>query len=403
MDRTARIYPTQYISCQYPIESGGLERLVGRAWFANDETVMVTRYPFNEKGYQRYLKGIARGLVSASSQDFNYIYRFTKPLRIFEATKADALFALRKGMVDVPTLISWYPGLTPEEAIDKWNFSRDDFMRVCLYAPFSAYYDGVERDPKSSGEQWGRISVWQDVLQKHTELVDGNVMRFVRETPLEQPPTVPDTILDELVDFTRKAGRRISPATRKWLRENVRPPYGSIRVYRGIALDGSTFDELDKSCRAYFKIGLAELHRGAPVVLTRGRDSSWSTTPQVSREFANLGTIKVLVAADLDPGQITVDLNLLPLDVRRKFTHFSQNEVIAAPGKIRGSVAYIAAFEHLTERFEGKGRTRDPELEKLTWVPRYGIVPKERAVAARVLARHLESRCTGDHGLGRSH
>lgn len=392
----AKVFGTYIVKCEHALESGGLKDIHNSNLEFSDKTVPASSLVWPMSTLTEYRKGIARTTFHALNPDFNYIYRIDKPLRILERTHAEMLWALQKGWVDTEALAKDFPGKSPEEAIkeidfdDQWG-SAIPHLKYLKSGPILNYFDGVQLKDKPNG-YWGFISVWLDVVKVAAELVDGNVPRFVKEAP-KGTPDIPDEIVDELVAYTAKAGGRIGTAAKKWLQENIKPPYSSIKVYRGLQIGESTLAGLDKEAQAFLGVpSILDVHRGATVVMSRGRASSWSATPQVSREFSNLGLIHVLVQAELTPKQIIVDLNLLPLSVRTKFRHFSQNEVIAAPGKIPAKIISVAIEPVLLDWIgpNQKSQRSDPALKDIAWVPRYGLVRRKDLTAARVVARYLE-------------
>jgi hypothetical protein len=97
----------------------------------------------------------------------------------------------------------------------------------------------------------------------------------------------------------------------------------------------------------------------------------------------------LLLQAELKPKQIIVDLTLLPMGIRTKFRHFSQNEVIAAPGKIPAKIISIGVSEYLLKHLETPTQYSDPALQNYEWVPRYGFIEKKADLARKIMARYL--------------
>ena len=391
--RLAKIIETRHIYLEIPLEQGGLRLLNNADYVFADGVVEGSSLNFAAKRLLEYRQDLGGQDSSGALAPYNnYIYRIGKPLRIFMCSKEDILFVLRRGMVDLKGLQKAFPDSAPEEALlaiqAKPNalFGDTGLLRFFLKKPFMAYFDGLLLEPKLS-YYWGCVGLWLDLIKVGAELVDGNAMRFVKESPLASIPTIPKDIMADLVKYCATAGGNISTESRKWFRENLKAP-SSVKVYRGIFLNGSTVQELSSTVQKYTGLsGVTEAHRGAEVKLSRGKASSWSKTPQISRGFSSFGPIQLLLQTELTPKQVIVDLTLIPLEARQKLFNFSQNEVIAMPGKISAKIVGINISKGILEAM-ASGKP-DPEWLKYAWVPQYGIVLKSKAVIARVLARYL--------------
>ena len=387
--RLARIISTRYLFCEKPLDQGGLERLYGINYRFSDGAVKGTSLLSGASRLLRYRKNIGDNPASLDPLN-NYIYRIDKPLRVYNRTVEDTLFALKMGMVDVARLEKEYPGKTPEEAIQGMEYDEGPgILNFFFKKPFTDYFDGIQLENKLS-DAWGCVATWMDIIKVASELVDGNGLRFVKESPLTVAPEIPTDVMVELVKYCSSAGGNIGTESRKWLRENL--VASSVKVYRGIALEPEDARVKDLNAVAKKYLGVADVtgvHRGAEVKLSRGKASSWSKTPQISREFSSFGDIRVLVQAELTPKQIIADLTLLPLDTRMKLFHFSQNEVIAMPGKISAKIIGVNVTESILKDMLQQTKESDPEWLRYAWVPQYGIVLKSKVAAARVLSRYL--------------
>lgn len=391
MDLTARVQGTFYTRCALPLDEGGLREIDNATYAFADGEIDASSHVYSQEMLTEYRKGIGRGIVYALNPGFNYIYKIDRPLRLFEKKQEDLLYALKQGMIDLEALSKLHPGKTPEAALASLDMDSIRFLRIFKKGPFTKYYDGVVLDDVSKARYWGHIGVWLSIVVTSADLVDGNVKRFVKEAP-SATPEIPKEIVEELVEYTAKAGGRIGTAAKKWLQENIKPPYGSIKVYRGVKLEGYSVAELTKEAQAYLGLkGVLDLHKGTEITLSRGRASSWSQTPQISREFANSGTVHILTQAELKPKQIIVDLTLLPLSIRQRFRHFSQNEVIAAPGKISARIINIGVSDYLLKDIETPNKTSDPAWQDYAWMPRYGFIQRKASLERRVVARYLSS------------
>jgi hypothetical protein len=284
-------------------------------------------------------------------------------------------------MVDVAKVTGDFPDLDPVEALFEVVMRpKTEYLRYFKRKEFTSYFDGAQAQTPPKKGVWGNYVIWADVIRATAECVDGNAMRFVKEAPTDQVSTdLPPKVLEELAAYTQTFGGKLSTATKAWLQENCPPPYSSVKVYRGITIKGETVQEANASVQAFLGLPtVLDVHKGSDVVLKRGKASSWTTTPQISREFANLGgMLQVMVQAELKPKQIAVDLNLLPLSARMKLRQFSQNEVIAAPGKIPAKILSVGLGKSLASMLAGTASARaDQAWQEYAWVPRYGLVKK---------------------------
>lgn len=377
MDRLSRIFGKQYLFLERPLPQGAAD-LDEPVQFA-DGSIKMTRRTYGEEAYATYRKNLGREPdLGAASPFNNYIYAIDG-LRIFEGNDRDIQFALSRGFLDTEKLDQLFPGWTTGSLARE---PAQALLAACLVRPFTGYFDGYEHDPASPSRFWGRLGLWLPVVLSKARLVDGNVQRFVREAP-DPSLTIPAEVTRELEHFTGFEGRSLSGETRHWLQEHF--PAKAVTVYRGTGMNATSFMDLDKRSRDRFGVPLLGLHAGAELSMTRDRDTSWTTTPQVAREFTRAaGSLRVLLQTKLTPSQISVDLNHVPLEVRKQFVHFSQNEVIAAPGTIRVRVLSVEAEPGFLKRVE-----RDPAFTNLTFVPRFGFAPKEAGRAARVVSRFI--------------
>ena len=383
----ARVFDTRYTRCSLPLDDGGLNKIHTSDFTFSDGVMPGTWVIYNAKMLKEYRAGIGKGTTEALNPEYNYIYRIDKPLRIFEDTLADRLFALKRGMVDEDALKRDFPDKNSEAALASIDQGDKPIQRYLKLKPFVAYFDGLQLEKVDTGWHWS-VGVWLDIIKDTTKLVDDNVLRFVKEAP-GKIPEIPEDVLTDLVSYTSKAGGTLGTTARKWFQTNIKPPYGSIKVYRGVKISAGVLENLNKEAQKFLGLpSILDAHKGANVVLSRGKASSWSTTPQISREFANSGDFQFMIQADLKPKQIIVDLTLLPIKVRQKLAQFSQNEVIAAPGKIPGKIIWVGISKWTLDKMT---KSTDPRWNDLTWVPRWGLVQKAKAVAARIVTRFQQS------------
>jgi hypothetical protein len=177
-------------------------------------------------------------------------------------------------MVDLDLIAKQHPKLTQEAAIEevlKEVLGEGVYyLQYFKKAPFMKYYDGVQVHKTADMKYWGNVGIWLSIIQTGADLIDGNVKRFVKEAP-GTVPDIPSDIVEELVDYTAKAGGRIGTRAKKWLQENIKPPYGSIKVYRGVKLDSYDVKGLTEDAQTYLGLSkLTDVHKGAVATLSRG-------------------------------------------------------------------------------------------------------------------------------------
>ena len=211
-------------------------------------------------------------------------------------------------------------------------------------------------------------------------LVDGNAKRY--DTGTNQDIQIPPEVMRELIAYTNNTDDIFSEKTTEWLQKNIPRPYKEITLYRsfGVRLDDlyderddrETWEEPDEyeddedseysSDEEYNDneisiydlmdilkrfIGITEpdeFRKGMKVTVTRNKESSWSTSPQVSASFSSdeMRDFNVMVKATVPASLVVVDLNQLPKQLLQdKFKYWTQNEVILANTSIPATIANV--------------------------------------------------------------
>ena len=211
-------------------------------------------------------------------------------------------------------------------------------------------------------------------------LVDGNAKRY--DTGTNQDIQIPPEVMRELIAYTNNTDDIFSEKTTEWLQKNIPRPYKEITLYRsfGVRLDDlyderddrETWEEPDNyeddedneysSDEEYNDneisiydlmeilkrfIGITEpdeFRKGMKVTVTRNKESSWSTSPQVSASFSSdeMRDFNVMVKATVPASLVVVDLNQLPKQLLQdKFKYWTQNEVILANTSIPATIANV--------------------------------------------------------------
>ena len=248
---------------------------------------------------------------------------------------------------------------------EKWKKLSADkrfewIKSYCLVGPkFQKNYDGLYG--KFTDEI--TLALTPSMVKKFT-LVDGNMKRFVKDT--DGDFTLPDWVEKELQRYTENAGKKMRADVKEWLIKNTPKPYSTKRIYRGVGTqfddygDWSkvTIDMVNKRVKKYFGKSLTEIGKGSKIEVKRGKESSWSTTPQISNEFARSlaeKSINVLVWTEIPASKVIIDFTELPKKLKDKFKFSGQNEVIVDTEAIPATVSMIWCDKKFVEWLKTKG------------------------------------------------
>lgn len=354
-----------------------------------------------------------RKTLNFSSKANNYIYKIQEPLRLFDGSFEDCL-RLFKAYPEAVTALAerakrivdggippphWGEDLINDRKKDIDNANdllasltiesaaklasqqihnksgllfHTRFLLETLgisFADFRKVYNGFSH--LKDGKHFGP-SVFRDVVKKAV-LVDGTVMRTSQDDHEDRVITFPEYIQEELTRYTQMSNRRMNSGVVEWLKKNAPKPYKTIRLYRGfdIPIENESTQDITKNLFRWTGLrSLEELRRGVPVKIKRGKESSWSTSPQVATSFmvkSEYGSsISVLVKADVPADRVVLDFNELPMSFRRNFPFHGQGEVIVDSGPVIGTVASVFAQN-----------PKIPDDAKVQFVPRIGFFPIE--------------------------
>ena len=327
------------------------ERVVGNKFYFFSESPLekeylkITKeydkvYLYSKKDYINYLKNIT--IYVASDPRFNYIYQIDKNLNIFEFTPKDFQYILKIGNIideskfqEIEKIVGGINA--PYGYILKKYFNQENFFKV-----FDGYLDRYDSNI---------VNVKSDILLKYNKLIDGNIKRFGKENNIiDFKP--PDFVEDELNHYTALYGRKLKLNTKNWLKNNTPKPYKSKTLYRSFHIEFKTDLDTDHEMkilkRNLFKfIGvkkLEDLYIGNTVIMKRDKESSWSTDPQIARNFASgmsQAEINILIKAEVNAENIILDFSELPLKYKSRFKFHSQNEVIVDDVNIDATINSI--------------------------------------------------------------
>lgn len=318
----------------------------------------------NEKWYNWFLKNIDNNTASYS---FNYIYKITKPAKIFIQDNyhfeklIDEL--KKKGIIND----GFSDELDDEGCIKTFKeyYTRNskDFLTYCIFHSnkkkelFRSFYDGFLFDDKRNEHYF----FW-DFIKNNVELVDGIIKRFRQDGT--DSVNIPSWVLDELKRYTTKASRKIDKEVIKWCKENL--PRKDKVVFRGIGfnlVDVDYFNDIEevsknedkimKKMKKFFGINnLDEIQVGNTLKITRGKESSWSVTPQVSIAFMKfMRDLGILFKMKVKASDIIIDFTELPASVKKDFDFSGQNEVIIDTGKYQATIDQVVVNGKLFEQF----------------------------------------------------
>ncbi len=218
-------------------------------------------------------------------------------------------------------------------------------------------------------------------IAKDAQLVGGNEKRFGIKSETETFD-MPEWVLDELIRYTNDASKKMNLEVKEWLKKNSPKPSTNTQIYRSFGIELHDWSKYDKTSDAiineplklskylYRLTGLKKLEdfkKGEFVNVKRGKESSWSHTALISRQFARglaSGSINLLVKYDVSPDEIVIDFTQLPESLKKKFKFRNQNEVILDTGAYKAEIADIWLDEGMIAWLNENG---------YTWIPKKGI------------------------------
>ena len=299
--------------------------------------------------------------------EYNYIYKVTEPLIFFDGGEEDCLRLVQSGIVDLSRFKELFMGSTDPVEIARvlslWS-------RKYSHSPPLAN-PRVDRKVLYNlwdGEKIGTRTVAYPTpnFMAKCELVDGSVFR-TDSGPKEENRGKADEALEtfsyernlfpksqlgvekELARYKDTANTKMNIEVKKWLLEHSPKPYASKRIYRGFTVPTSfsyapdwftlTVDAAEKLLYKYTGLRhIDQIRVGAHIVVKRGKESSWSTSPMVAANSSTNGGVtedmNFLVKTDIPASQVVIDFTELPADMRSQFQYPGQAEVIVDIGAI---------------------------------------------------------------------
>jgi hypothetical protein len=294
------------------------------------------------------------GRSSAHNPNFNYIYSFSVPLNLFDYRKDHDRKHLWKNAgksdEDERSFYEWLDRKEVKMALD----SLVDLDKMIRH--FDGFIDPVHNDPV----------VFYDAVKSKVVLVDGNMKRFKeRGTGGIEVDVLPSDVRDELLRYTDKAGRRIDKSVKEWLKKNA--PKRDKVLWRGMSQQFDdwgdygkvTVEQVEKVLQRQVGLrSLTDVRRGAKAKLKRGKESSWSTRPEIAREFGSgmaMGSIGYLFRTRAKAADIVVDFTELPAEATVGFKFTNQNEVVVDTGTIDAEIVGLWASEAFIRWLREKG------------------------------------------------
>lgn len=322
--------------------------------------------------YKLYKKRI--GSESEATYSNNYIYKIIPELRIFSPyDERDVSYAHKNELIH-PKFYDYF-GLNKDQAsareVNEF-FKREEDTAVKLaafghwmvrdaelYKPFAKKWDGYltdDRDTAAVNIFWGKFD------NNDFELIDGTKTRFHKGREVEDfDIEIPKHVNDALETYTDEPQKRIAKNAKEWMKDNL--PAEDVTAYRGTSANWDSWDhddlteeEVNKKLKRRFNITLEEAQTGNEVIVRRYKSSSWSTDPQIARNFVSgMGeaSINLLVKATIPADQIVIDFTKIPLNIKKQFKYFAQNEIIV-DGTVDAVINDIWVYDKFEEEVLNK-------------------------------------------------
>lgn len=345
-----------YTFLQWEINASGKGHLGSRNVTIDGEFLYIVEL-FSRSYYNNYRKRLSTKSIVTCENNFIYEYSIpTQALNLDDPNELD--FAINRGIV-IP---------------DDGYYTRDELLKDKYHA--ISYCNRWLDYPKFKERYKGFVIFgnlylllnYEEYIDLHSKLtlVDGNAKRFTSSTD-HQENKLPDFVIDNLVNYTDMEKRSLSENTIEWLTNNFKKPYNELTIYRGsgIGLDriadrtrkykydwnNLPLDNLEKYLKKYYGIKhLEDLRIGAPISMIRGKESSWTVTPQTAQNFAYDDSIGIVVKATVPASRVLIDFRLLPKSLlKEKFRFWTQNEVIISAGPIDSIVSTLSICDNRTK------------------------------------------------------
>lgn len=218
---------------------------------------------------------------------------------------------------------------------------RDMLKTIFEYADI----DWLSKNYMGRGDKFGDAYIFNlTYVLQNAKLIDGNALRFTKEAPEKEFEPFPELVEASLKAFIDDPKRRLGKDVKEWLKENSPKKYDKVKIYRTVGFTfnkdnyvGAYDDEkytpeaIDKILKRRLNVTLDDTVIGNKAIVRRGKESSWSTDPVVARNFATgvaSKALNFLLIAEVPAQQVVIDFTQLPLDYRKQFEYWTQNEVI---------------------------------------------------------------------------
>lgn len=280
---------------------------------------------------------------------FNYIYEPISDLNIFD--KEDIKYCLENNIFDIKKVNHFFGSNEDvhgasnkiESYLSKNSMQSLEYF-ISDFKLFIEEYDGFVYSFKDRD----LIVVFKNKLLNNNKLLDGNLIRH----PLKSTDfniEIPEWVIDELQRYTKDPLKRINATVKQWLKENLKLPYSSITLYRGVGTDlndwgdytSVTIDSINKKLKSRFGLSLKTIEREGNIISKRGKESSWSTKSEIASRFVSgmaEKDINFIIHTTVDASMIVVDFNELPDKYKDEFAYINQHEVILDTGTITGKI-----------------------------------------------------------------
>lgn len=318
-------------------------------------------FPIHKNFFNKYNDNIR---AYANNPNYNYIYKATKNLNIFDLKK-DLLTAVKNGALNIKRTEEYFDQkLTVNNYLQatkqiglkyKWN-DRDweNFIKTVMDVKFKNIYDGFV-----IGDD---IEIFVDKFKKNSKLIGGNAIKFKISHDKIENNEIPDFVINELVRYSEDAHKRINGTIKKWLIDNFKKPYNEITVFRGFAVDFSDIDykknEIIKRLKRYTGLKLEDIKLNNPILVNRSKESSWSYNSEIADGFTtgfSSGSINFLVKATVPKNKVILDFTLLPDDIKKLFEYSNQNEVILDTGIIKSKIVKVEIDDEFSKWLKKNG------------------------------------------------
>ena len=286
----------------------------------------------------------------------NYIYEIRTPISLFDGSERDCYRLFKSGFVDMERFNRYWGEQGSSDPVSLAQFLAKKIKGPMFgmdlpntlgitTANFKKLFNGVHLRNSSQ--------IFVDVIKAHAVLVDGLSKRTDTGPKEENQIVFPNWVLDELTRYTDDASKRMKAGVLEWLMENSPKPYANRRVYRGFGTQIDDFGDYSKLTLAlvnkqlFSRTGIRDIGQvrvGGKITVKRGKESSWSASPQVAMNFASgmaEKTINFLVKAEVSASRVVIDFTELPTTIRKSFKYHGQAEVIVSPGPTEGVLSTL--------------------------------------------------------------